>query len=333
MIHVELDKRIRLISSVLLLTKFVNEHPGWKPHPLKVQTIEHLRGFEDHPCVIASRLLAESYWMSAFHCYGVMLKWVPGVMVPKDDAQPDGYDVSAVMKDFEQQDYVRLLQSFYLDTELESFWTQTGDLWDEVARDCRRILQDCRVEEFFDLFFGVSDHPMVLVPNPLDPAAFGFGPNDGTTAYCIVGTPTVPPESPAPVTYDAEPGYLRNMAFHEFAHTLYGDLHKQCPDLTPLAAHLETKVNPRGWFADMYDSWEIRLDEILIRATTALFLSYVEGEASAEAALEKERQEHGLDIVIPVYSLLREYLQARQQGAYSGFREYVPVLCGKLAAL
>lgn len=80
------------------------------------------------------------------------------------------------------------------------------------------------------------------------------------------------------------------MAVHEFAHTFHGDLHKQCPDITRQTAQLDEKVKPRGWFADIYDNWEIRLDEILIRATTALFLSCVESEASAEAALEKERQ-------------------------------------------
>lgn len=323
MIRVELDKRIRLVASVMLLTRFVDEHPGWKLHPLKVQTIEHLRGFEDHPCAVASRELAESFWMCAFHSYAIMLNWTPGHMALREDARGS-------MEDFERRDYDRLLRTFYDDTGLEAFWTQTANLWDEVACDCRRILQDCRVEEFFDLFFGPSDRPMVLVPNPLDPTSFGFGPNDGITAYSIVAPPAVPPESPMPVRYDAQPSYLRNMAFHEFAHTLYGDLHKQCPDITLQTAHLAAKVKPIGWFAEMYDSWEIRLEEILIRATTALFLDYIEGEASAQATLQKEREQHGLDIIIPVYSLLRDYLQSRQRGEYCGFREYVPVLCSKL---
>lgn len=326
MIHVELDNRIRLISSVLLLTKFVNENPGWKPHPLRTLTLEHLKDYREHPCIVASRLLAESYWMHSFHSYGVMLEWASGHSALRDDAW-------GLTDDFARLDYARLLQTFYLDAGLESFWAETSDLWKEVAGDCRRVLKGCRVEEFFRLFFGAFDYGMVLVPNPLGPTSFGFAPNDGTTAYCIVGPPNVSLESPDPVTYESNPVYLRNMAFHEFAHPLYHDAHEQCPDLIPQTAHLQTKISPKGYFADMYDSWEICLDEILIRATTALFLSYVEGEASAEAALEGEKEEHGLDIVMPVYSLLREYLQSRQHGEYSGFRDYLPVLCSKLAML
>ena len=333
MIRIEFDNRIRLIASVLLLTKFVDENSSWKPHPLKLKTIKYLSRFSDHPCARASRELAESRWMSAFYCYGVLLEQASRGFALRKEAKRVGYDVSEVLKDFEDKGYSSLLASFCGDTDIDSFWKQTGQAWDEIEMDCRTLLDDSGLCEFLSLFFGKLGDDLLLVPNPLDPAGFGFGPNDGATAYCIVGPPTVPPESPAPVTYDAEPGYLRNMAFHEFAHTLYADLHEQCPDLTPQTAHLQTKVNPRGWFVDMYDSWELRLDEILIRATTALFLSCVEDEASAEAAVERERREHGLDIIIPVYWLLREYLQSRQQGECSGIREYAPVLCSKLAML
>jgi len=68
------DDRVRLTASLLLLTKFVRENSGSKVHPLRVETLEYLRGKESHPCVTVCRELAEQHWMSVFYCYAVVLR-------------------------------------------------------------------------------------------------------------------------------------------------------------------------------------------------------------------------------------------------------------------
>lgn len=331
MIRIEFDDRIRLIASVLLLTKFVDENSSWKPHPLKEETIKYLSRFSDHPCARASRELAESHWMSAFYCHGVLLEQAARGFALRKEAKPVGYDVSEGLKDFEDKGYSSLLASFYGETDIESFWKQMSHLWAEAETDCRRLLHDSGLSEFLQLFFGRVDYDLLLVPNPVDPPSFGFGPNDGTTSYCILGPPNIHKESSDPVRYAGDPAHFRYVVFHEFAHWMYGRVQAQYPTIVEETAHLRDGMTFKGYFATHYDTWELYLQEIIIRATTALYTGEVDGKASAQAVLERERTEYGIDVIERVYSLLREYLEARKRGEFSDLGEYMPILCKELA--
>ena len=68
-IQIQLDNRIRLVASVLLLAKFVDENSGWQSHLLKRHTLEYLKAYEGYPCAVVSRELAEFQWMPAFYYY------------------------------------------------------------------------------------------------------------------------------------------------------------------------------------------------------------------------------------------------------------------------
>jgi len=188
-IQVQFDDRIRLVSSIFLLTKFVNENSGFKPHPLKVRTIEYLEPHRDHPCAVASREIAETYWMVDFYEYAILLDRTFAI---RGDAVATEHGKGRV-RYFKERGYSDLLQRFYKDTEIILLWNRTDDLWREVQRDCHACLQANCFEDFLGLFFGESPYQMMFVLNPLDPPTFGFGLNDGMTAYCTFGPPTVPP--------------------------------------------------------------------------------------------------------------------------------------------
>lgn len=328
-IEIKIDDRIRLVASVLLLTKFVNENSGWKPHPLRVQTIEYLEAYREHPCATVSREIAESWWMSAFYCYAVLLKQASGVFAIRQDAIPCGYDTQYV-KHFEEKGYSNLLRCFYEDTEIGLFWNRTDELWHEVQHDCHRCLHGNGLDEFLELFFGAFPYQMVLVPNPLDPPKFGFGPNDGTTIYCIWGPPAVPLGSEDPVRYARFGRQLAHMAFHEFAHSLWDNSRKQYPVLIDKTASLGGTMTLKGWFPKMYETWEEQFDEIFIRAATALYHEQLEGEASACAMIDKEKEEFGIDVIDRMFWCLRGYLSARRRGEYHSLSEYLPVLAEEL---
>jgi hypothetical protein len=267
-IDIRIDDRIRLVASVLLLTKFVDENSGWQPHPLRTGTLAFLRAYESHPCITASREIAGSQWMSAFYCYAVLLEPEAGTFALRPDAVPAVYNARFV-KDFEERGYSDLLRRFYEDTEIARFWSRTEDLWREVLEDCRYCLQGCGLDEFLSLFFGAFPCRLAVVPNPLDPPTFGFGPSDGTTAYAIWGPPAVPPDSEEPVRYARYGNELARSVFHEFAHSLWDDARKGYPALMEKTLPLEDEMVLKGWFPTMYPTWEQRLDEIVIRAATA----------------------------------------------------------------
>ena len=331
-IQVQTDDRIRLTASVLLLTKFVEENPGFKPHPLKTATLEHLIPHADHPCAVASREIAEACWMSAFYGFAVGLHGPRKRFGPREGVLPFGGDPRFLqwLKPFPEKNYACLLGSFYEDAAMGPFWEGTAALWEEVAADCRACLEDCGLERFLELLFGSSPLGLTLVPNPLDPPTFGFGPNDGETIYAIYGPPTVPLDTDRSVSYSGYGSEFAYLAFHEFSHTLWDKAREQHPAAIEQTAPLEAKMKLTGWFPEMYETWDIRFDEIFIRAATALYHEYLEGEAAAQAALDREKRDFGIDLVEPVFLCLRDYLAARERGEYRNLGEYLPVLAASL---
>jgi len=324
-IQIQIDNRIRLVSSILLLTKFVDENSGHKFHPLKVKSIDFLKAFEDHPCVTASRQIAESQWMSAFYCYAVLLERKSDSWTLQKEVEVSGY-----IEDFEKVRYFALLQSFCEDTKIEWFWEQTKDQWQEVQNDCLECLQESKLDDFLDLLFGINPYQLVLIPNPVDPSTFGFGPTDGKVAYCILGPPDISPDSPDPVRFTRYGRQLAYFAFHEFSHSLWDHTRQEFPAFLEKTASLEDMMHFKGWFPEMYETWENRLNEIFIRAATAAYHEYLEGEASAWAILDKEKEEFGIDLIDRMFLCLRRYLGGRRRGEFQNLREYLPELAEEL---
>jgi hypothetical protein len=267
--------------------------------------------------------------MSAFYCYAVLLEQASKSFALRGDAVPTGYNTQ-YMKHFEEERYSDLLRRFYEDTEIGLFWARTDDLWCEVQEDCHGCLQRSGLDEFLELLFGAVPYQMVLAPNPLDPPTFGFGPDDGTTAYCIWGPPNVPLNSQEPVRYARYGHELAYMAFHEFAHSLWDNSRKQYPALIDRTRSLGAAMTLKGWFPKMYSTWEEQFDEIFIRAATALYHEQLEGEAAARAILDKEKKEFGIDVIDRMFGCLQQYLSARRCGECHSLREYLPVLAEEL---
>lgn len=297
--------------------------------PLKVRTIEYLELHRDHPCAVASREIAETYWMGDFYEYAILLD---RTFALRGDAVATEHGKGR-MRYFKEKGYSDLLQRFYKDTEIILFWDRTDDLWREVQLDCHACLQASCLKDFLGLFFGESPYRMVFVPNPLDPPTFGFGLNDGMTAYCTFGPPTVPLDREDPVSYASFGHGLAYAAFHEFAHSLLNRALERHSAVIDRTQPLEATMALRGWFPKMYETWDKRFGEIFIRAATALYCEQLEGEAMAHAMLEKEIRDFGIGAIDPIFSCLREYLSARRHREYHNLGEYLPSLSDKLMAI
>ena len=83
----------------------------------------------------------------------------------------------------------------------------------------------------------------------------------------------------------------------------------------------------------MYQTWDNRFNEIFIRAATALYREQLEGEASARAMLDKEKQDFGIDIIDRMFLCLRGYLYARRCNEFRNLGEYLPSLSRELLEL
>lgn len=332
-IHVEQDDRIRLTGSVLLLTDLINENSSWKPPAVKVASLEHLAPYRDHPCARAARELDPLSSMgSAFYCYAVLLEGREGKFACKRQPGPsDRYEVELqeYRRRFDSLRFSDLLWDFYRDTGLARFWEMAASHWEETVADCRALLAQEDPGPFLDIFYGLAAENLVVVPNPLNPTSFGYGPRDGRTAFCIAGPPNVSMTSMEPVRYSMFGRDFQSFLFHEFSHTLL-DMAKAAigPEVERRLYDAFRGMPFNGKFARLYDTPDARLrfDEILIRAATALYEREMGRESSASEYLSRQKDEYGLGWVEALFEALQGYLVQRRTGRYGSLAEYLPVL-------
>jgi len=326
-IEVRIDDRVRAVSSVMLLTDFVDENKGCgERHPLKVRTIEYLEDFADHPCAVAAGELSGKQWMCAFHRYTILLpggSWadaVPTLMPSKEHPLMDD-----TLWRFADADFGSLLGRFYADTRLQTLWDKTMEEWEAAREDCAHIVRNSRVEEFFDILFGKYDCPLVVAPNPLDPPTFGFCLNDGHTTYAALGAPVTSDRNPSG-RYANDPRMTADLVFHEFSHVLWRAARDAYPAIVDETASLQNTMEYRGYFPKSYDTWDCILDEIVIRAATAHYVAHRDGDLKAQAFLDHEKQEYGIDLIDTVFHALGRYMEARRRGEYDSLSQFVPAL-------
>jgi hypothetical protein len=330
-IRVEQDDRIRITGSVLLLTDMIDMNDSWKRPEVKVLSLRHLTPYRDHPCARVARELDPCASMgSSFYCYAVLLEGPERAFEPKPEA-------SSFTGKHRDLGFHRLLWDFYRDAELARFWEETATLWQQTLDDCRSMLAEEDPGPFVALFFGGSERSLVVVPNPLNPTSFSYGPGDGTTSYSIVGPPNVRRDSPEPVRYTAHGRSFQVLddLFHELSHTLLDEAESRDAAATDRLV-LAVRDMPYGRkFADLYEEPDRHMcfDELFIRAATALYEAEAGREAAAEAFLRRQEDEYGLGRIRGMYSALAAYLHQRRSGKCAGLAEYLPVLADVLEAI
>lgn len=321
-IRVEQDDRIRAVGSVLLLTDVIKMNDYWKHPAVKQLSLEHVTPYRDHPCAQAAREIDPTRSMgAAFNCFAIQLNFAEGRFTAT--SPPSSYG-----EEFGRLGFADLLSDFYNAAGLASFWESTADLWEETVTDCRNMLAEEDPGVFLSVFYGDIAGDLVVVPSPLNPTSFGYGPRAGRTAYAIIGPPNVARESPDPVRYLHFGHSFQDCIFHEFSHSLLNLAEDSAPDVAGRLYTLFGSMPTNTKFRDIYDHIPNRMwfDELVIRAATALYEKEMGREDEATAFLRRQEDEYGLGWIGPVYESLSDYLIQRKAGVYSGLDEYLPVL-------
>lgn len=321
-IQAEQDDRLRAVGSVLLLTDLIHMNDYWKYPAVKTLTLKHVEPCRDHPCAVAAREMDPPKSMgAAFQCFAVYL-----------GSEGARFALYAGLSDFGQEfldrDFANLLSDFCLSTGLRELWTRTSELWDETVSDCRVMLAEEDPGPFLDLFYGNIAADLIVVPSPLSPTSFSYGPCAGNVAYAIIGPPNVPKDSSAEVRYLSLGRSFQGAVFHELSHSLLNMAEGRVPEVALGVYEAFGSMPTNEKFRDIHGSDPSRLwfDELLIRAATALYDNEMGRTDRADAFLARQQEEYGLGWIRPVYVALDRYLAERKEGRYAGLHEYLGTL-------
>ena len=332
-VNVCVDDRIRVTASALLLTRFSSYRSEVKSHPLKARVLAHVTPLRNHPFIELVNKLSSQWWMHVFYSTAVLLETDDfGFRIPPDPYVPDRMpELAQQIMQLRVQRYDELMSQFYEDSRLERFWEDTSDLWEQVITDCETLLGHAKVEEFLSELHGPITRHLTIVPNPLDPAGFGFGTSNAESLFTIVGPPEIPHSDSREVRYAEWGTTLATMAIHEFSHSLLARAGDNLSKLIEATKHLAEQMAPRGYFTQSYPDWASQLEEILIRAIEALYLLESEGASAAESRLAQQESWYGITLIRPVFQSLNAYLVERRRGKYGGLADFIPDLANEMA--
>lgn len=182
-----------------------------------------------------------------------------------------------------------VLRDFYREADLGTLWAQVRPLYEAEADRVREVAGPA-VQAAMD-YAGLTEAParrIVVIPNLLDAHWSGYGPQIGETAYVVVGPTRERPDA----------GLIQ----HEANHSLIGPLVDAQRDAVDPEQARRLHQALRGGVRGSYGTWEILLEESVVRAIDARLA----GPEWRENALRHD-EAAGLWLVRPLSERLAEY--------------------------
>ena len=280
-IMVDVDDRIRLVSSILALTVGNSEIQNWAhSHPLRLATQKFLEPFKSHSCALmfdelCLRIPSGMPPGGIFYEVAILVTEPPRIEWGIDEYNSRGIrqELEGYFRLIQDEPYRTLMLSilepilkvleklpfqlsdFFEATRISEFWLENDRWWEEAVLQCREIVSSWRIAQWLRDFYGETGGDLLLAPNLTDPPSDCFGPTRRSRKYAIIGPPTVPIQREACDSdhqYISQPQYLVNIAFHEFSHGFLKKYLDGNPELIQRTENLTERNRLKGWFPSAY---------------------------------------------------------------------------------
>jgi len=324
-ITIRADGRFRATAAVLLLSPYIEYQKELRPHPLRAEVLTRIESQREHPCAVLFRQLVQENWFAGqFYSLAAWLTPTPPFRWQTEFAEigercfPQNY-VERFERDALDRTYPVLLTQFYEAAHLASMWEELHSQLEQVCAEVREALETSNVAGWLHSFWGPAPKRLHLLPNPTDPATFGFAASNEDEAFCLAGPNSVPwsvPEEETRQHFD----YRRRdsvvlLAVHEFGHTYLDGAREEIARIARDTAAVGEALTLRDWFPKMYPAWETQLHEIVLQAVEGVRLSECVSRSSGEGHVAEQVERFGLDGLPTLYE---ELLESRSAGATVG---------------
>lgn len=315
---VHIDRRVELMSIVCALAGF-KEYTLGKVNPYRTEMVAAFRGFVQHPAVVMARDLRAQHGIGfdapmilALHLDD-QLALRNAAELPQLDARWKGVDAEA---------YAALLRNFAREAKLDEFMAAHREHYTKVEAVLRDAVDAEKAIAWFDGVFGVraKAHYTVIAAPMMGTLSVGVRATraDGTLdMYQLISIDT---DSGIPVVNSD----LTYLLVHEMAHSYVNPhLAEHEAELGPPAQKLFAQVQDK-MRAQAYPTWQIFLNESVVRATTLVYFGDKKDPEMAAKALAFELN-NGFRWTKELAELIRAYR--------ADHVDYVPRLVALLAQL
>ncbi len=313
-VQVRLEDRIRLMSAVLSVTDYPDKAQERKPHGTHAHaraTRKYLSEFKTHEAVKSTQTLLDSGQtpLEALFALVMMMQWPDLTLDAAPKWMPPRWN--------EQ------LRDFYQKTNLAKFWQDEREVWEKSVKESKKMLGETHLKEFLKPFLGDISESMVFVPNVSYPTDHELGLRLGKELIVITPPWLAWGESP-PWPFDENVAHIYGSIINQFSrHVLMNQLRASAEKIAEVA-----DANPLplpDHFKATYPTWAEQFTALFGLSSTAMYLQDYISKREADSYLTIERKMHKLDILPPMISVLRRYVQELSSGRYQNIVDFLPV--------
>jgi hypothetical protein len=214
------------------------------------------------------------------------------------------------------------LREFSIESSFDEFYKENQDLYSSILEENSKLLEGTRYIDDIEGYYNLKNNSYNIILAPLfHPGGFGPGvKNDSGTydIYSIQGPMSV--ENDLPRFGDKES--FKYLVWHEFSHSF----------VNPLTEENKNEINKYKKLYDpiadsmskqAYSSWEICVNEHIVRAVTSRLTYIHQGKDDYEKAIAYEKS-RGFSYVEDLTKKLEEF--EKNKDKYKDFREFYPEL-------
>lgn len=315
----KIDKRVELLSIIFRLAGN-NEYNAtyFKKYTDKVEN--HFEQYKDHEIVQFARELRQKKSISydAVMNMAVMLDKDLNPLADFSITLPDRWSKDDAVK------FVKLLKTFYKDAKCEKFFKDNEALFQEVATRFRQVYERLDLN-WFHSFYGEKEYENFNILVSIGCGGQNYGtsytlPNVKKEVFAIMGTWKID-ESGMPVYNQNE--YLP-IIVHEFNHPFVNPLLAKCNESFEVSGKEIYKAVEYEMSQQAYASWQIMLNEALVRASTIkYFIDHAASESEIQTMQNIELNK-GFMWIKGLVSELKKY--DSQRDIYPTLESYIPNL-------
>ncbi len=308
---VTVDNRARLLSAVLSVTDWPAREQARKRHRAHVHartTAKWVQHLAKHPAAHSLQTLLERNTpLEAVYSYALRLSWPELRQETVLPWSPPYWD--------EQ------LDDFYHQAELETLWDEEEEAWARAQEETQRAIAGVDFRRFLQPFFGAVSERFVLMPNISYPSDTEVGVRLDGTLFCLI-PPRIAWGDNEPWPFDDDPAHIVRGALAQYAHLLVTAYLRL--NAAAIAPTTTTPLPVSDAFRHTYPTWSDQFTALFVGGAVALFLEETFGPQEARAYVLMEKRTNGLDILPSVVSVLKRYLDERDEGRYGQLVDYLP---------
>jgi DNA-dependent RNA polymerase auxiliary subunit epsilon len=320
-LNIMIDPRIELLAAVQSLSGYneMTQLLTSYQFSYKDEMLEYFDGFRSHKAVKNFEYLSKRGF--SYDAPPTAMLYMPFTAGDTDDFGFDEYLIKRIGKS-NLDKFARYMLQFSLDTDFSSFYNEHSDFYEAVVNKASAEIEDNEYVKDLEDYYGTVQNSYNIILSPMFSAG-GYGPrimreNGKYDIYSIQGSYSMEGDIPLFGSADS----FRGLAYHEFSHSFVNPLTEKYIDEVNRYRKLYDPIS-EIMRKSAYPSWEICVNEHIVRAVTArLFLKH-DSEEMYNSILSEERA-NGFFYIDHLCDKLSEYEKSRDK--YSSFEEFYPEL-------